>query len=91
MTLSEDMKLWQEQLGALLDEGAKLLEQAELLEKQNKLLQEQVSREGLRSRSMEELSAIYDDGYHICHACFGRAREGEDCVFCLSFLHANGR
>ncbi|MBQ9992940.1 MAG: DUF972 family protein [Firmicutes bacterium] len=91
MTLSDEMKLWQEQMQALLEQGEKLIARMDELEQQNKLLQEQVSREGLHSRSMQELSAIYDDGYHICHAGFGRPREGEDCIFCLTFLHTGGR
>ena len=92
MTLSDEIKTWQEQMFFLLQEGERLIAKAEELEQQNAILQEQISKEGLRSRSMDELSAIYDDGYHICHAGFGRPREdGEDCIFCLSFLHANGR
>lgn len=91
MSLSEEMRLWQERLEALTADFERLQAEALELERQNKLLQEQVSKEGLRARSQSELAAIYDDGYHICHTGFGRPREGEDCIFCLSFLHSGSR
>jgi len=91
MSLSNDLREWMQRLNALVAEGHELSARVLELEQQNSVLRSQVSEESVKSSSMETLSALYDDGFHICHASFARAREGEDCLFCLSFLHKEGR
>lgn len=39
----------------------------------------------LEGESYENLGRIYNQGYHICPAAFGRLRGGE-CLFCIAFM-----
>lgn len=38
----------------------------------------------------DKLRLLYDQGYHICPAQFGRVRGTEGCLFCHSFLEKRG-
>ncbi|MGI6361525.1 MAG: initiation control protein YabA [Bacillota bacterium] len=89
MSLSRDLQEWEEKLIDLLSETQALRQRAEDLEKQNFLLQEQLSKTGDNQDGLEELARLYDEGFHICHAFFGQSLS-EDCMFCLSFLHRRG-
>jgi len=39
----------------------------------------------LRGEGYEHLGVLYAEGYHVCHATFGKPRMDE-CLFCLSML-----
>ena len=90
MSLAGDLREWNIRLVALLKEGEELERRVEELEKQNSFLRRQLSPDAMKSDGMEALSALYDEGFHICHANFARSREDEDCLFCLSFLYKEG-
>ena len=89
MSLADEIKIWQEKLSELLQEGQLLQQKAAQLEKQNAYLQENFSRRPAADDGLGALSKLYDEGFHICHAYFAQIRE-DDCLFCLSFLHKEG-
>ncbi len=90
MTLQQELEDWRKRLNDLLEEGDQLHERAADLEKQNALLEERLVNGEYQTGGFEALTKIYDDGYHICPANFGRRRE-EECLFCLTFLLHKGK
>ena len=56
---------------------------------QNARLLERLSEENIRSEGVEELTKLYNEGYHICSTYFAQSRNGEECLFCQSFLKEN--
>ncbi|MCR4962308.1 MAG: DNA replication initiation control protein YabA [Firmicutes bacterium] len=89
MTLKDDLEQWRKKLNAVLDEGDALHERVADLEKENALLQERLMN-GDKTDGFEAVTKIYDEGYHICPANFGRTRD-EECLFCLNFLLHKGK
>ncbi len=89
MTLKDDLEQWRKKLNEVLEEGDVLHERVADLEKENVLLQERLVN-GDKSDGFEAVTKIYDDGYHICPANFGRVRD-EECLFCLNFLLHKGK
>ncbi len=89
MTLSQDFLEWEEKFAVLMSELNSLRKKVSEMEKQNALLQARFNSETVKSGSMEALTELYNEGFHICHAHFAQARD-EECLFCLSFLLSEG-
>ncbi len=86
MALRNEILEIEEALGALQYKLQELRLKVDSLEVQNARLLERLSEENIRSEGVEELSKLYDEGYHICPTYFAQSRKGEECLFCQSFL-----
>lgn len=85
-------------LSTLKDEIAKLLEENQTLQFENKHLRErlndashhedEVDESGGLTKSRLNLENIYEDGFHVCNLFFGQRRvEDEACAFCLEVIY----
>lgn len=70
----------------LRDENAYLREKLQNYT-DKELAKEQVEQTEQRSKAMQNLANIYEDGFHICNISYGQRRpHGEQCMFCLDIL-----
>ncbi|HHY59907.1 MAG TPA: DNA replication initiation control protein YabA [Clostridia bacterium] len=77
-------------LKAILEEVQELKRYASALEQQNEQLRAKLYAQQEHGKAYENLAKLYEEGFHVCHAHFGRFRsQEEDCLFCLSFLRKN--
>ena len=88
MKLSEDLSRMERQMEILLKEVRELKSETSKLEKQNMHLRALLYEQKELGEGFENLLRIYHEGFHICPNHFAGAREGEDCIFCLSFLES---
>lgn len=91
MTLREEILGMEEQLTAMLMHLRDLRLRVDDLEAQNARLRERISADQVISEGEAALRGLYNDDFHICPAHFGEGRNGEDCLFCLSFLEEAGK
>lgn len=74
-------------LKMLLEEIQELKMYAYALEDQNEQLRAKLYAQQEQGTAYDNLAKLYEEGFHVCHAHFGRFRsQKEDCLFCLSFL-----
>ena len=93
---------FQEQLQGMNNDFQKIKDQVYDLYKENKDLKEEnnnlkkllfedengETREELKIDDHDNLSQLYEEGFHVCHFNFGETREG-DCLFCMGILGEN--
>ncbi|MBO8169902.1 MAG: DUF972 family protein [Thermoanaerobacteraceae bacterium] len=87
MKITEKLIQVEEQLSKLLSEVQELKMQVYALEEQNETLRKKLYEKKDTGEGFGNLARLYEEGFHICPAHFGRYRnEGEGCLFCMSFL-----
>lgn len=88
MKLTEALIDLENRLAVMLEEIRELKMRAYALEDQNERLRAKLYAKKMQGEGYDNLSRLYEEGFHICPAHFATARnEGEDCLFCLGFLH----
>ncbi len=87
MSLRNEIWQLEEELSDLLDRLQELRIKVDSLEVQNARLLERVNEDNIRSEGIEELTKLYEEGYHICPTYYAQQRGGEECLFCQNFLH----
>lgn len=90
MQLSEQILTLEATLSQFTAEFQQLAEQVQKLEEENERLRQQLSPEELSTAKglgggQEALGKLYDEGYHICPANYGREHQG-GCIFCQEVL-----
>lgn len=89
MALRNEIWAIEEEMNALLDRLQELRIRVDSMEVQNARLLERLSVENIKSEGFEELTKLYNEGYHICATYYAQSRNGEECLFCQSFLQEN--
>lgn len=80
-------------LKAILEELQELKMYAYALEEQNEQLRAKLyAQQEQQGTAYDNLTKLYEEGFHVCHAHFGRFRsQDEDCLFCLGLLRKNNK
>lgn len=90
MELTQALHEMEEKVGEILAEIRTLRRHVHQLEQQNEFLRAKLYAEKAQGEGFENLTRLYEEGYHVCPMHFARART-EDCLFCISFLHKENK
>lgn len=73
-------------LGEVMKEVRRLRALARSLEEENQRLRTIMIAAQAGEGGYQSLLRFYEEGFHVCPPHFARVRNGEGCLFCLSFL-----
>ena len=94
MELTQALREMEEKVEEILAEIQTLRRHVHQLEEQNEFLRAKLYAEKLKGHGLgegfENLTRLYEEGYHVCPEHFARART-EDCLFCMGFLNKENK
>ncbi len=89
MNLSEQLTAMQHTLEQLSADLQKMQTQVSKLEEENERLRQRITpvinEKKDTAGGQKALQQLYDEGYHVCPAYFGREHDG-GCLFCMEVL-----
>ncbi len=89
MNLSEQLASMQTTLQQLSSELAAMQTQVAKLEEENERLRQRITPVIKKNQDtaggQKALQQLYEEGYHVCPAYFGREHDG-GCLFCMEVL-----